>query len=62
MRCSIAGFPLTLAMNSLSRSLGHSDFYPFVIPVPARPKLMQVHELVRDFVRAREPARAAHHA
>jgi hypothetical protein len=54
--------PLTLAMNSLSRSLGYSDFYPFVIPPPARAKLNMVHDLVRDFVRAKEPARVADRA
>ena len=28
--------PLTLALNSLNRSMGHNDFYPFVIPAPAQ--------------------------
>ncbi len=27
--------PLTIAMNRISRSMGHADFYPFVIPAPA---------------------------
>jgi hypothetical protein len=39
--------PLTLAMNSLSRSMGHNDFYPFVIPAPAYDKLAFVHEVIR---------------
>jgi hypothetical protein len=40
--------PLTLAMNSLSRSMGHPDFYPFVISPIARDKLAFVHGVVRD--------------
>lgn len=39
--------PLTLALNSLSRSLGHHDFYPFVISATARAKLEFVHRLIR---------------
>jgi len=41
-------FPLTLAMNSLARSLGHPDLYPFAIPPPAYAKLKLAHELVRE--------------
>jgi hypothetical protein len=40
--------PLTLAMNGLNRSMGHSDFYPFVIPAPAYDKLAFVHRVIRD--------------
>jgi hypothetical protein len=40
--------PLTLAMNSLSRSMGHADFYPFVISDTAREKLAFVHRVVRQ--------------
>jgi hypothetical protein len=43
--------PLTLALNSLSRSLGHHDFYPFVISATARAKLEFVHRLIRSGVR-----------
>ena len=39
--------PLAIAMNSLNRSMGHSDFYPFVIPAPASEKLRFIHDLVR---------------
>jgi len=42
--------PLTVALNSLSRSLGHRDFYPFVISAAARAKLAFVHRLVRTGV------------
>jgi hypothetical protein len=34
-------------MNSLSRSMGHPDFYPFVIPGPAYDKLAFVHRVIR---------------
>lgn len=40
--------PLTLAMNSLNRSMGHEDFYPVVIPPPAVSKLAFVHRAIRD--------------
>jgi len=43
--------PLSLALNSLSRSLGHSDFYPFVISAAARAKLEFVHNLIRASAR-----------
>jgi hypothetical protein len=57
--------PLALAMNSLSRSLGYADFYPFVIPAPAYDKLEYMHGLIRKSLqpkskereRARETAR-----
>jgi len=38
--------PLTLTLNSLTRSMGHADFYPFVIPVPAYEKLAFVHDII----------------
>ena len=37
--------PLTFAVNSLNRSMGHSDFYPFVISEPVVKKLQFIHEL-----------------
>lgn len=39
--------PLTIAMNSLGRSLGYTDFYPFIIPPPGYRKLEFVHDLIR---------------
>lgn len=39
--------PLTLAVNSLSRSMGYRDFYPFVISPKAREKLAFIHRVVR---------------
>lgn len=40
--------PLAIAMNSLSRSMGHDDFYPFVIPAPAYDKLEFIHNVIRE--------------
>jgi hypothetical protein len=38
---------LTLALNSLNRSMGMKDVYPFVLSAPVLEKLRFVHELVR---------------
>ena len=40
--------PLTIAMNSMSRSLGHHDFYPFVISDASTLKLAFVHRVIRE--------------
>jgi hypothetical protein len=45
--------PLMIAMNSLCRSMGHEDFYSFVIPAPVDAKLAFVHRLVRRFAAQR---------
>lgn len=39
--------PLTLALNDINRSMGHDDFYPFVIPALAIAKLAFVHRVIR---------------
>jgi hypothetical protein len=39
---------LTLALNGLSRSMGLSDMYPFVLPDPVHDKLRFVHRTVRE--------------
>jgi hypothetical protein len=39
--------PLALGLNNLSRSMGHADFYPFIIPVGAREKLDFIHSVIR---------------
>jgi hypothetical protein len=41
-----AWFPLTNALNSLNRSMGLPDVYPFVLSPPAIAKLAFVHEIV----------------
>lgn len=38
--------PLTIALNSLNRSMGHGDAYPFVIPQPVMRKLQFIHQLL----------------
>lgn len=47
--------PLTIALNNMSRGMGHNDFYPFVIPPAAYDKLAFVHQSIRDYV-ANAPA------
>jgi hypothetical protein len=43
-----AWFPLTNALNSLNRSMGLADLYPFVLSQPAITKLQFVHEIVEN--------------
>jgi hypothetical protein len=40
--------PLCYAVNSLNRSMGQPDLYPFVLSEPAIVKLGYVHDLIRD--------------
>ena len=42
-----AWVPLTVAVNSLNRSMGQPDLYPFALAAPAIEKLRFVHDLVR---------------
>ena len=52
----IAGWiPLTMALNSLNRSMGMKDFYPFVLSEAAIDKLRFVHETVKLGSTAAEP-------
>ena len=41
--------PLTIAMNSLNRSMGTNDSYPFVLSQSAIDKLRFVHEVVEGW-------------
>ncbi len=41
--------PLTLVANSLNRSLGHADAYPFALAYAALRKMQFVHEVVKPF-------------
>jgi hypothetical protein len=41
-------FPLTYALNNLTRGLGQPDAYPFVLSAPAIEKLRYVHQLVGE--------------
>lgn len=43
-----AWFPLTNALNSLNRSMGLPDLYPFVLSGPATAKLRFVHDVVTE--------------
>ncbi len=43
--------PITFAVNSLNRSMGHLDFYPFVIAPDVVKKLQFIHELCHGTIR-----------
>jgi len=49
-----AWVPLTVALNSVNRSMGQPDLYPFVLSAPVVQKMQFIHELVTE-----APARAA---
>ncbi len=44
--------PLTYAVNSLNRSMGQPDLYPFVLAAPAIAKLGFIHDLIAPFRRS----------
>jgi len=44
--------PLSFAMNSLNRSMGMKDSYPFVITETVKEKLNFIHETIRDATEA----------
>ena len=46
-------FPLTYALNSLNRSVGHQHAYPFVLAGPVIKKLDLVHRIVHNSVAAK---------
>ena len=43
-----AWVPLTIALNSLNRSMGLPDLYPFVLSQPSIDKLRFVHEVIES--------------
>jgi hypothetical protein len=47
-RLTNAWTPLTLALNSLNRSMGLQDAYPFVVSETVRGKLHFVHQTIRS--------------
>ena len=50
--------PLTLLLNSLNRSLGHEDAYPFALSPAALEKLRFVHDLIARSARRPAPSPA----
>ena len=48
--------PLTFAINSLNRSMGHEDFYPFVLSPQVMKKLAFIHEICRKKPQMRKRA------
>ena len=51
-----AWFPFVLAMNSLSRTIGRPDMYPFVLTRPVIGKLAFIQGLVQRERTASQPA------
>ena len=43
-----AWVPLTIAMNAMNRSIGNSDFYPFVLSETITGKLQFIHNLIHN--------------
>ncbi|ATN35662.1 hypothetical protein ACO34A_17800 [Rhizobium sp. ACO-34A] len=41
-----AWVPLTIAVNSINRSMGQRDLYPFVLSAPVFAKLQYIHEII----------------
>ncbi len=55
-----AWLPVTTAVNSLNRSMGQPDLYPFVVPAPVLEKFRYIHNLVRDTAKKqRKPAKGS---
>jgi hypothetical protein len=50
--------PVTVALNSLNRSMGQPDMYPFVLPEAVTAKLAFIHDVVRG-AKATQQQRAA---
>jgi hypothetical protein len=48
-------FPITYALNSLNRSLGLPDAYPFALPDRVRNKLSFIHDVIHSMRVATEP-------
>jgi hypothetical protein len=40
--------PLTCALNTINRSMGLSDLYPFIIPAPVTEKLEFIHQVISE--------------
>jgi len=53
---SQAWVPLTIALNSLNRSMGLPDLYPFILSEPALQKIRFVHEVIEKFGTGAEKA------
>jgi hypothetical protein len=52
-----AWLPLTFAVNSINRSMGIPDLYPFVLPPPVIVKLSFIHAKIHDFASSFDDAR-----
>jgi hypothetical protein len=57
-----AWLPLTFAANSLNRSMGQPDLYPFVVPPPVIWKLTFIHDLIHAVGSGRQPGNSGNSA
>jgi len=53
-----AWLPLTFAVNSLNRSMGHADLYPFIVSAPVVTKLQFIHDIIHEAQEAPKRKRA----
>jgi hypothetical protein len=49
-----AWVPLSVAVNSIQRSMGQPDFYPFVLSPPVVEKLEYLRQLIQNTAEAQE--------
>jgi hypothetical protein len=56
-----AWLPLTFAVNSINRSMGIADLYPFVLPPPVIVKLAFIHERIHAASQRSMTGRGAQH-
>lgn len=52
-----AWLPLSMAVNSLNRSMGLQDLYPFVLTGAIRQKLAFIHDVIRETQQSRDAQR-----
>jgi hypothetical protein len=57
-----AWLPLTFAANSLNRSMGQPDLYPFIVPPPVIWKLTLIHDLIHAAGSGRQPGNSGNDA
>jgi hypothetical protein len=53
--------PIVFAVNSLNRSMGQSDLYPFVLSPPVSGKLAYIRRMIVQNARAADNAKAPAH-
>ena len=57
-----AWLPLTFAVNSINRSMGQPDLYPFVLAPPVIGKLSFIHDRIHAVGSGRQPGNSGNNA